>query len=206
MPFNVRYWRSTLRSRVSRSAARRPERERVRRDRHRFSRTALVSPMGQVRFNMEPVCCHGNASVTAGQSKYAPVPIVKNGASQSATQRSQRKSERDSAESSASSFSRSVPVRRTFQVRAGLLGSGLPPRTPMAIATGIWIAKTFSVLRAPRLSPSRSMIQRSSKTSLILRRMPGNAFPRRYEDAVMKVTMPGPAVESNTFQRAQRQK
>ena len=33
----------------------------------------------------------------------------------------------------------------------------------MAIATGVWMAKTFSVLRAPRLSPSRSMIHNSSK-------------------------------------------
>ena len=74
------------------------------------------------------------------------------------------------------------------------------------MATGVWIANTFSVLRAPWLSPSRSMIQRSSKTCRILRRIPAKAGPVRYEEAEMNVTMPGPPVESSTFHSAQRQK
>ena len=74
------------------------------------------------------------------------------------------------------------------------------------MATGVWIAKTFSVLRAPRLSPSRSMIQSSSNVRRIHSRIPTNPGPRRYDDAVMKLTTPGPSVVSNTFQSAQRQK
>ena len=76
----------------------------------------------------------------------------------------------------------------------------------MAMATGVRMAKTFSVLRAPRLSPSRSMIHNSSNTSRILRRIPAKAGPRRYDEAVMNVTMPASFVESSTFQSAQRQK
>ena len=74
------------------------------------------------------------------------------------------------------------------------------------MATGVRMAKTFSVLRAPSESPSRSMIQSSSKVRRITSRIPTNPGPRRYDEAVMNETIPGPAVLSKTFQSAQRQK
>jgi hypothetical protein len=36
--------------------------------------------------------------------------------------------------------------------------------------------------------------------------MPAKPGPRRYEAAVMKLTMPGPPLFSKTFYKAQRQK
>ena len=73
--------------------------------------------------------------------------------------------------------------------------------------------KTPSVLRAPNLSPSKSKIHSSSKTSRIICRIPTKPGPRKYELAVMKQTMPPllavvalVGMHSNTFHSAKRQK
>ena len=81
--------------------------------------------------------------------------------------------------SSAASFASRVPSMRAYRAAAGVSGLASPARTAMAMATGVWMANTFSLLRAPRRSPPRSRTHISSQTRRMCARMPTKASPSR---------------------------
>ena len=147
--------------------------------RQRVRKTSGSLAIGHWRLSCDPECCHGNMSVTLGQVTYAPLTAGKNGASHSVSHSLQSRLRNDGDRSSSPSLSAADPSSRVNLTLAGISGLGAPSRIPIATATAGRIAKTFSVLRAPMLSPCRSMIHSSSNTSRILRLMPANPGPRR---------------------------
>ena len=146
---------------------------------HLRSNTLGSLAIGHCRFSWEPECCQGKTSVTLGHVAYAPFTVGKNGASHSVSHSSHLSCRSECDCSSSLSFSVALPSSRVNRTVAGVPGLGAPSLIPIATATAGRMANTFSVLRAPMLSPCRSMIQSSSNTSRILRLMPAKPGPRR---------------------------
>ena len=178
-PSNLGYWFSIFRSGVSLNSWDICAPSLDTNARHLRSNTLRSLAMGHCRLSWEPECCQGKTSVTLGHVAYAPFTVGKNGASQSVSHSSHLSPRSDCDRSSSSSFSAALPSSRVKRTVAGMSGLGAPSLIPIATATAGRMAKTFSVLRAPMLSPCRSMIQSSSNTSRIFRLMPANPGPRR---------------------------
>lgn len=145
----------------------------------RAAAASRVTATGHVRLILVPGSWSGNRSARAGWSSQSIRPTGTSGARHSLAPGSHLRSSRRSMAPSAASFSERVPRSRVYRTSAGSAASRSPVRTPIQIATGVWMANTFSSRRVPLPSPPRSITHTSSHTRRRCSRIPRNPGPVR---------------------------